>query len=216
MDGIRNPLPLETISARTGDLVFKLDGRLLASALDPLREARDWVNRWRSRIAHSDRLIVLGFGCGYHLEALREEWPALRVLAIGAERELFEQLRPRFEMGAVELVLCQRSDDFMVCEPIRRFLRGSFAVVEHSSLPNLDQAHYREIKARLLAREPLFFSDWVRREQRLARLFPLQAIPGGESRHLLSIKDLDRFVHARVDAAPTDIMIVRALRELIK
>ncbi len=216
MDGKANSNRIERITAASGDFVFKINGRLLGSAVDPRREAREWVNRWRSRIAGCDRLVVLGWGCGYHLQALADEWPTLRVLALGFESELFAEIDRSVTADHVELVLCREGGDVLADERIRRFMRSDFAVVEHTSIANLNPALYAELKQRLLAREPIFFSDWIRREARLLQLFPLQAIPGGESRSLLSIKDLDRFANARAGASPFDVMIVRALRELVK
>lgn len=213
MDGMK----VERIIANSGDAVFKFGGRLTASAMDPRREARDWVNRWRDRIAVAERLIVLGFGSGYHLSEINREWPTLKILAIGCEQELLTALVNEVQFSrAITFILCENETELLAQPEVRQFMRTGFAILEHSSLPNLNAKVYAEIKERLLAREPLFFSDWVRREPRLTQLFPLQAIPGGDARQALSIKDLERFISGRTNAKSKDAMIVRALRELVR
>ena len=214
MDGMK----IERIIAKSGDPVVKYDGRLLASAIDPRREARDWVNRWRDRIAVAERLIVLGWGAGYHLHEIHQQWPALKILAIGCEPDLLSeihQIHPSM-LNEVSFIHCHNESELLPHAEIRQFMRSGFVVLEHSSLPNLNIKGYSEIKNRLIAREPLFFSDWVRREPRLSRLFPLQIIPGGEDQRLLSIKDLERFVGNRDNSKSKDVMVVHALRELVR
>ncbi|MGE0763289.1 MAG: hypothetical protein AB7N80_08425 [Bdellovibrionales bacterium] len=218
MDGMNTVPSLEKITAKNGDVVLKYRGRLLASAIDPRREARDWINRWRLRIAVAERLVILGAGAGFHIDEVVREWPALRVLVICCEPEVFAEMAKQQAAAwpLVDLVLYEGHGDLLSNPKVRHWMRGYFTLLEHSSLSNLQTALYQECKARLLAREPLFFSDWVRREPRLSQLFPLQAIPGGENRQMLSIKDLEKFVNVRADANPADVMIVRALRELVR
>lgn len=214
MDGMK----IERITAKSGDLIFKYDGRLLSSAIDPIREAREWVNRWRSRIATSQRLVILGWGSGYHLSEIAREWPLLKILAIGAEPELLTELHmiPDQFSRTITFATCAEATELLSINEVRQFMRQSFTLLEHSSLTNLNVSLYSEIKERLLAREPMFFSDWVRREPRLMQMFPLQAIPGGEVTQILSIKDLERFINVRQNLKSKDVMIVRALRELVK
>lgn len=214
MDGMK----VERVTSKSGDSILKFEGRLLSSALDPQREARDWVNRWRSQIVGAQRLVVLGLGSGYHLQQIVQEWPDLKVLAICCESELIEEiqgLHPQL-IGRIHFVFCDNPTELLALHEIRQWMRSSFAVLEHSSVSNLNISIYNEIKQRLLAREPLFFSDWVRREPRLLKLFPLQVIPGGDEKQLLSIKELDRFVQARENSQTKDAFIVHVLRELVQ
>lgn len=216
MDGKMNLEKTEALTAQSGEPILKWEGRLLASQMDPHQEAIRWVARVREQLASSERVIVLGFGCGYHLEELARQFSQLQILVLGFEEKVQEFAKSLCHRPQVEWFLCTDLSDLMGSPILRRYLAGSFELLEHPSILNLNLALYRELKERLLARDPLFFSEWVRRETRLSPLFPLRAIPGGNTKRLLSIKDLDRMVGTKTEADVFDVAAIRVLRELVR
>ena len=209
---------IETITARNGQLVFKYDGRLLSSSVDPSREANDWIYQQRELLQQNDRVVILGFGSGYHFVELLKQFPKHRILAIGLENELLEKIYElhRSCLQRIEFVVLESCELTLASARVRNFMRSGALVLEHPSTRNLNYDFYSDIKRRLLAREPLLFADWVRREPRLVQLFPLQSIPGGEEVPLLNIKDLNRLAVSRSENPSRDVLIMRTLRELIK
>lgn len=211
-------MELEKVTARSGETVFKWHGRLTASSRDPRRDAREWVESLRLEGPGDHRLLVLGVGSGYHLVELRSRFPDRRIMALDVSTVLIENamLLHGAALTAVELIPVAIESDLLNSERLRLFLRGAFRLAEHPASIAGDLHRYREIKSRIVAREPMFFADWIRREERFARLFPLQSIAGGEGAQLLSIKDIARFADSRGNAEARDVLIVKALRELVK
>jgi spore maturation protein CgeB len=72
-----------------GDPTLVADGVLLHSRTDPRREAARWAAEQRERLETSGAgtAVVLGFGLGYHVEALATRWPG-RVVVVEPDRSL--------------------------------------------------------------------------------------------------------------------------------
>jgi spore maturation protein CgeB len=92
------------------------DGILLHSRSDPVREAAGWAAAQRERLdaQAAETAVVLGFGLGYHVEALAAVWPG-RLVVIEPDRRLLRtalavrDLTPLLER--VELMLGAPEDD---------------------------------------------------------------------------------------------------------
>ena len=115
----------------TGELIFSgekitvrlSDGneRFLHSPIDPLHEARRWIENqaWKS-----DVVIVLGFGFGYHIKAALGEKKIKQLIACEICLPLFKQvinhidLTPIFQDSRFELA-------FGGCEEIKKHFQGS-------------------------------------------------------------------------------------------
>ena len=113
-----------------GDLVFSgekitvrlSDGneRFLHSPIDPIHEAERWVENqaWKS-----EAVVVLGFGCGYHVEAALANKEIKRLLVCEICLPLFKQvinyvdLTPIFQDSRFELALGG-------CEEIKKLPQG--------------------------------------------------------------------------------------------
>lgn len=206
---------IELITAKTGKRTITFSGRLIASGADPEREARNWVERESHRLGHSSRVIILGLGAGYHLSEIRLQFPKTKLLCLYAEAGLWEAVNSIVSIREVESV--RISDPSMVLDNplVRSFLRSGADVVTFAPGTNSALELYRELGDRLRARDPLYFADFIRRDERLRKIIPLTAIEGGEENNLISIKDLDRWASARHEGSQ-DVHLIKILRELVK
>jgi spore maturation protein CgeB len=70
------------LEATAGGLpTLALDGVLLHSRTDPVREAAGWATRHCETLGAVETAAVLGFALGYHVEALAAAWPGRIVVA---------------------------------------------------------------------------------------------------------------------------------------
>ncbi len=71
-----DPLPAAPVTTSSGHPTLTADGVLLHNAHDPWREAARWGEAQRERLALAEDpvAVVLGFGLGYHVEALGAVW----------------------------------------------------------------------------------------------------------------------------------------------
>jgi spore maturation protein CgeB len=76
------PLPAALETAASGQPTLAADGVLLHSRHDPAREATRWAVAGRERLESEEveTAVVLGFGLGYHAEALAAAWPGRLVV----------------------------------------------------------------------------------------------------------------------------------------
>ena len=100
-----------------GDQWARYQGRLLCSARDPKKEARQWVEN--SILAGDFSYVdVVGIGLGYHLFELFEKFPHLKIRAFDTKKVNYTQfphaLRQQFEKVAHQV----------------RFLYGDVATAE--------------------------------------------------------------------------------------
>ena len=82
-------LSVEPEGGATGHPTLVVDGVLLHNRSDPVREASHWAARQRERLESADATtaVVLGFGLGYHVEALASAW-AGRIVVVEPDRAL--------------------------------------------------------------------------------------------------------------------------------
>jgi hypothetical protein len=205
---------IETFTAQNGSLVIRLDGRLLASAVDPLAEAREWVQRRRILLTKVKSIFVLGAGSGYHVAELLIQTDA-NIVVIERSPELVAAVQriQGFESKCVQFVSVEKSAALRGHEQVRAAVNESFLVLQHApSLAN-DQEFYRDCKNQLLGR------DWgsLNWQWQLKGFAPLDAQPkihaAGETQ--LSIYDLEQTELVQ-NSIERERMLVKALRELVK
>ncbi len=83
------PLSVVPEGGAGGHPTLVVDGVLLHNRSDPVREGTHWAARQRQQLETRDgaTAAVLGFGLGYHVEALAAAWPG-RIVVIEPDRAL--------------------------------------------------------------------------------------------------------------------------------
>src|SRR5204862_8368255 len=91
------PLDAAIEAAGSGEPTLAADGVLLHSREYPAREAKLWAGRHRAQleIEQVETAVVLGFGLGYHLEALAAVWRGRLVVVEPDDRLLRTALAVR-------------------------------------------------------------------------------------------------------------------------
>ncbi|HVK62454.1 MAG TPA: hypothetical protein VM432_12930 [Bdellovibrionales bacterium] len=82
-------------TARSGHSVLRFDNRLLASSIDPVREAQSWAKKVAAGVRKGD-VCVIGAGCGYHIDELQKLLPKTRIVVIEASSEVAEWVLSKF------------------------------------------------------------------------------------------------------------------------
>ncbi|MFN8791745.1 MAG: hypothetical protein ACK5Y2_09870 [Bdellovibrionales bacterium] len=88
---------VEWRSLSSGEMVAFENGRSLADESDPIGEARSWVELQRKNLGHDPKIIVVGAGSGFHLEALSREFPYSPLIAIDVRTPVTSYLRRRYK-----------------------------------------------------------------------------------------------------------------------
>jgi len=69
-------------------------GLPLCSRRDPVKEALDWV-RWQNLMEEDQRVLIFGFGAGFHVEALQAHFPKIEISLFELDPELLEECKKR-------------------------------------------------------------------------------------------------------------------------
>jgi hypothetical protein len=204
---------IETCTAQNGSLVIRVDGRLLASAVDPLAEAREWVQRRRILLAKVKSVFVLGAGSGYHVAELFIQTDA-NIVVIERSPELIAAVQriQGFDAKRVQFVSVEKSAALRGQEHVRAAVAESFLVLQHGPSMAFDPEFYRDCKNQLLGRE-WGSLNWQWQLKGFASLDAQPKIHADESQ--LTIYDLEQTELVQ-NSSERERMLVKALRELVK
>lgn len=193
--------------------MVRWNGRLLASRVDPVGEARQWLESRRTFLDRVQAVFILGAGSGFHIREVLKATEA-RVIVIEAKSEIVEELRPRFADVAARLrfVSVQAAREARGSEFVREGLKDSFIVLEHPASMATDPDFYAECGQFLRAR------DWGA----LTWQWKLKGHPSLDSEpkiakmdEPLSLLDLEQTELVQ-NSEERERLLVLALRELIK
>lgn len=142
------------LKSETGLPVLRFRGRLLSSAVDPVREAQSWTRGLKAPGDANTALIVLGLGGGYQVAELIKQSSFGPVLVIEQEAELIEKVR--------EIHPCLRDtahamltwDDFISDKELcRSILTKPYRVISIASSLAFHREAYLRIQKILVGRE---------------------------------------------------------------
>jgi hypothetical protein len=172
---------IETGLSRSGHEVLKKDGRWLASSIDPLKEARQWVEQFEklkpgSIFECDDSLIILGIGSGYHVVELIEQLAkrekprklslrgtsVKRVIVLECDAEVCEQtirLQPKLKalVDRGQIVIEPNWLKLVEHPTLRDVLGGTYQILKHGASLALEQQFFSNVESLLLGREKLAF-----------------------------------------------------------
>jgi spore maturation protein CgeB len=145
------PAGLETCQSRTGTPVFKAGDVTLHSLYNPQAEA----SQWAARLPDVARpCVVLGFGNGYHLEALNTEPVIVVEPDLGLLHKALAVRDLRTVLQSVEL-LCPTTAEQAVEQIIQRCPTQDFTVLVHQPSLRMNPTFFDELAERLEARQRL-------------------------------------------------------------
>ncbi len=190
------------------------NGKWLHSQRNPEREAELWVEQFGERIVGAHTAFVLGLAGGFHIQALADRYPELKIIVIEAHEA--------FRINASPFVhkLLHRIEDFTNADPYilmknRRVLpslKKSYCILEYKHSTLLSKEYYENVKNALLSRDWKSFNFHVKlREQ--AWMNHYNFIEKEES--LISVKHIADGLKKQNPITP-EMMKWLCLRELVK
>lgn len=204
---------IEKLIARNGCPVLRYDGRLLASAHDPLLEAESWLSGRKTMLTRVKSVFVLGSGAGYHIEAICRNTPA-RVIVIDKDPDLADAVQSIHGFSSIQVCFesVSSAKDLRQSEIVRYAVKESFLVLEHAPSQSAHPEFFKDVHRQLLGR------DWgsLNWQWQMRDFAPLDTQTkihtDGEP---LTIYDLDNTELVQ-DSTEREKILVKALRELVK
>lgn len=203
---------LEVIPTTHGDVSLCLDGKLLASKMNPRHEAQKWVDKNFESFLGIRSALVIGVGAGYHLSELKNQCPHLNIIGLENNKELVAHHEKSLELvrGGIKLI-CTSEANMFENKILQDALCGSYKVIVHSSAHVTYGSSAHKIKDTLNARNKAGFDALL--EIRNCKDIAIKKTEA----EILSILDLD-FTGAVGDDKSTLHMsdVAPILMELIK
>lgn len=202
--------------AKTGDLIFDVNRRQVCSHHDPRAEAKTWSERRLAEGLHAKHLIILGAGCGYHVEALRK-LTAKKIYVVEASKEVMEACAKIHSIDFSSFNARYMPTVQALKESVwfQEAVSTSYQVLIHKPSFFAHKEIYEEMFQWIISRSWKSLT-WMW-EQRTRTHLVNQLCPVLDSdQHLLSLKDVDNLVEkSPLRGRSRSWMIFRALRELI-
>ncbi len=79
---------LDELRSKSGHRILRCEGKLLASREDPIKEATRWLTGNQARFLDRETVLVLGVGCGYHLELLAQQESVKNIIGLESSAEV--------------------------------------------------------------------------------------------------------------------------------
>ena len=208
---------IERLQSRNRKNIVKYQGRLLASSVDPVREANNWVQKHLPRIIKNTHIIVLGAGCGYHLVALKTAHPSAKILCIESEGDLiaFCQAEHSLDLAEAQFICEKTKENLKRNSRLQKFIHHPYIILKAGSATTSEGNFFIEAEELLLGRTQESFDFIVAHRSDLNELFKLESSARNASvtGALISIKGIEALVSNMTET--TASMIFRALRELV-
>jgi hypothetical protein len=189
-------------------------GKLLHSRRDPIREAKQWVNKYHAQLEGSHSCFVFGLAGGFHIEEIRNQFPHLSIVVVENNKSFLEVASPlvRSLLPKIDLAIDQSPYELMSDDTIEELLKKTFCIAEYSPSVSLSPDYYRNMRAALCGRDwkSFNFHSKVRGQAWMNHLNFVE-----KDRGLLSIKDITREIHQQAEINP-DMMKWLCLGELVK
>lgn len=208
---------LEWIATPYGEVVPKFNGTLLASKVDPLKEARTWVAHHRKQIESAERHLLLGIGGGHQVMELAMQFPDKEFICIEVLESLsfsnqYAQIRAQTN---IELILGRDEKKIFKNERVHKLLGDVFTILKHIPSWQVSPEYYGKIQSAFTAHDWKAFNQALKFRSR-EEMFLNELNFSQKASDELTAKNIVDFIESKEGDLSDSEMIWMALGELIK
>jgi Glycosyltransferase Maf N-terminal domain len=205
---------IERSLSRSQHTVLKINGNYVCSSVDPLSEAKKWVQKNNSKIQSVDTVIVLGVGCGYHIAALAKAHLQKKIIAIDIRSEFidFAKSENSLDLIDVQFVSANSTAQLKTSTVIKKAIATSYTVLHFAAAKGAEKEKYNDIENFLLSRTEEGLQFILSERKDLGQIFQTQSMRGTVA-DLISIKTLEKLMRPEIEH--DEKLIFQTLRELV-
>lgn len=188
---------IEFAISKDGTRYFTWQGQHLCSSYKPKEEAKKWVQKYSERLVGVRSVIVLGLANGFHAAELVKSYPGISVCVINDNEHFVAPSSTILDLQAslFEVVTTNRPLDLAHLSRLKRYLVGSFAILEFAPAVATNPIFFKTVKELLLGRtaEALKFCLSCRSDEwNRISLNEVREVPRPEGVQLISFTDIKR------------------------
>lgn len=203
---------VEMILGKNKQWVPLVDGKLLHSSVDPVREAKQFVDSLWSRIQNSQSLIVFGLGGGYHISELlsRKEF---NIVVVELCHDVIQHMEVRNKnlMSKIEVV-STIGESIGEIDSLLEAMASSFSLVTHRPSFSLFPERYETILEQINSRTAGKLVELTKQNQRLNRFFKSLNL---EDHQIVTLPDVEGALNKRGEGLDKEGLVWMTMRELV-
>lgn len=194
--------------------IATVNGKLLCSSIDPLKEAQSWVKKNAQKINTQNQIFVLGAGCGYHLVALTQNHPGLNIIVIERKEELIDFCKSEHGLDLADVQFVNEVDlqHLKVNSIVKKTLKKKYAVLTFYPACSHNLDYFNAAEELLLGRVDEGLQFILSQRDDLKFISQNKKIKVA-SNELISIKTLMQMANS--NEHKEEIVVLKALRELV-
>lgn len=206
---------LEQLQSTTNEIVFRLNGKMLSSKVDPRKEAAQWILQTHLLAKSSKTIVMIGIGSGYHLIALREKYPHAQIIAISSSQQLLNavQIAHKDAVAGIFFYCASTIDDFYEAEATQAVFATTTVVLKNPTYLVEESAVLDAIEEAIIARTFGSLKKYIAQNEPLTVTLPAIPVMIG----LASIKTVNAASVNTTDLlSGSPWLAIRTLNELVK
>lgn len=208
---------IESLSARDGTPIFKFNRRLLCTSVAPIKEGERWVEQHLRSINSAEGIIVLGLGCGFHVEVLRNNFPQKEIIIIEVEREIINFKRNE-KSDFQEIIEFSTLDNLLANKKVQGIVKKKYIILSFYPVIRVNPQKYKEINEVFLGRSELSLSYLLKLKDKWNNVIKKDDKMRVIKDQPYSLKDLMNWTSFNMEnkSGAQEVSIINILSELIK
>ncbi|MCB0413624.1 MAG: hypothetical protein KDD50_04785 [Bdellovibrionales bacterium] len=202
---------IEKRTSKSGHQILRRNNAFLCSTRDPIKEAQDWVDLYKSELQSNlyQTYFILGLGCGYKVQVLANLLPEKFIVGVESDIEIYQFNVQKFNSKYTHLKLlhADHPHDLIRHPEIAQRLKSRYFVLEDQQTTH-ENTNLQRLKQFLLARSPEGASFFIKNNN-LNDEFSIKDVPANE---LVGIKH----INIKQDKKTEFSLTHEILEELIK
>lgn len=206
---------LEQLRSTTNEVVFRLNGKMLSSKVDPRKEAALWIEQNQLLAKYSKTIVVIGIGSGYHLISLKEKHPQAQIIAVSSSQALLDavQVAHKDAVAGISFYCANTIEDFYEAEATQGVFATTTVVLKHPTYRVEESEVLDAIEEAIIARTFGTLRKYIAKNEPLTVTLPSIPVMIG----LASIKTVnDAAVNSADMVFGSPWLAIRTLNELVK
>ena len=207
-------MDLEFLRCKNKHWVPILNGTLLHSSVDPVKEAALWVEKEWAYVKDAKNVIVLGLGGGFHIQELINRGKN-NILVIEGSRELVLAMTEK-NPDLMRLVVCLGGvPPGQLCHEteLLEHMAGSFAILKHPASIRVNPFYYTPTMQVLTERSFHALKEMAKENSGLTAFFNTLDLQSSDT---IDLPTLEKAMIKRGTGLDREGLIWMTLRELVK
>lgn len=208
----------EEVKIQSGESILKWNGKFLCSRVDPHKEAEQWIHQVTKEVGQVKNLIVLGLGCGFHIEALRRHRPNANILVIERFKEVVDFYKNQYQESfkSISVICVESLTDILNSAHMQLAVKEWYTVLPHQPSYFMDRQFYSAVKSALNGRSLQSLRFILEQRPLYKKIISVESIFSQNDGEPLGLKTLAESVKADLVGSSREAMLISTLRELIK